>query len=253
MGTIIVISFGLAWGSFLNVVIHRLPRRMSLIHPPSSCPECGTRIKPHRNIPVLSYLWLRGRCPDCGTGIPFTYLLVEILTPAGLFLLHSHYQFTPHFFAAGLFFSAMLVLGFIDYKHQIIPDAVTFPGTGLSLIYAWFRPDMTLSQAVLGAAVGGGFLLLVYGLYYVWRKKAGLGMGDVTMMLFIGAFLGWKLTFFTLMAASIGGAVLGVTLMLIHKKDWQVALPFGSFLAPAAVFALLWGEPLINAYLNLFR
>jgi leader peptidase (prepilin peptidase) / N-methyltransferase len=253
MGTLIVVLFGLAWGSFLNVVIHRLPLRMSLIHPPSTCPECGSRIKPHRNIPVLSYLWLRGCCPDCGARIPVTYLLVEILTPAGFWLLFSQYGFQPHFFAACLFFSAMLVLGFIDYKHQIIPDAVTFPGMGLSLVYAYLRPDMNVGQSLIGAAAGGGFLLLIYGLYYLWRKKAGLGMGDVTMMFFIGAFLGWKLTFFTLMAASIGGAVLGITVMLCRKKDWQYTLPFGSFLAPAAVFALLWGEPLINAYLNLFR
>ncbi len=253
MGTIIVILFGLAWGSFLNVVIYRLPLHMSLIHPPSSCPECGKRIKPHRNIPVISYLWLRGRCPDCSTRIPFSYLLVEMLTPAGFWLLYSRFQLQPHFFAACLFFSAMLVLGFIDFKHQVIPDAVTFPGIGSALVYAAFRPDMTLGQALIGAAVGSGFLLLVYGLYYVWRKKAGLGMGDVTMMLLVGAFLGWKLTFFTLLAASFTGALFGVVIMVLKKQDWQYALPFGTFLAPAAVIALLWGEPLINAYLALFR
>jgi leader peptidase (prepilin peptidase)/N-methyltransferase len=253
MGTLIVILFGLAWGSFLNVVIYRIPRRMSITHPPSACPECGKRIKPYWNIPVISYLLLRGRCPDCGTRISLTYLLVEILTPAGFWLLNSQYGFEPYFFAACLFFSAMLVLGFIDLKHQIIPDAVTLPGIVVSLGYAYFRPDMTLGQAFLGAAVGGGFLLLVYGLYYLWRKKAGLGMGDVTMMLLIGAFLGWKLTFFTLLAASFTGALFGLTVMLLHKRDWQYALPFGTFLAPAAILALFWGEPLITAYLALYR
>ncbi len=253
METLIVILFGLAWGSFLNVVIYRLPRRISLIHPPSTCPECGKRIKPFRNIPVLSYLWLRGRCPDCGTRISLTYLLVEVLTPAGFLLLFAQYHFQPHFFAASLFLSAMLVLGFIDFRHQVIPDGVTFPGIALSLVYAYLRPDMTLGQAFIGAAVGGGFLLLVYSLYYLWRKKAGLGMGDVTMMLFIGAFLGWKLAFFTLMAASFAGALFGITVMLFQKRNLEYALPFGTFLAPAAVFALLWGESLINAYLALFR
>jgi len=253
METVIIVLFGLAWGSFLNVVIYRLPMGMSLTHPPSHCPECGRPVKPHRNIPVISYVWLKGRCPDCRTRIPLTYLLAEILTPAGFVLLYFHFGFSLHFFASCLFFSAMLVLGFIDYKHQIIPDAVTFPGIGLSLAYALFRPEMSLGKSLIGAAVGGGFLLLVYGIYYLLRKKAGLGMGDVTMMLFIGAFLGWKLALFTLMAASFSGALLGAVFMLRHKKDSQYRLPFGTFLAPCAVFALLWGDTLIRAYLNLFR
>jgi leader peptidase (prepilin peptidase)/N-methyltransferase len=112
---------------------------------------------------------------------------------------------------------------------------------------------LTLTQALIGALVGAGFLLLVYGAYYLLRKKEGLGMGDVTMMLLIGAYVGWKLTFFTLILASFSGAVVGVLFILVQKKDLQYSLPFGTFLAPAAFFSLLWGEPIIQAYLSLFR
>jgi leader peptidase (prepilin peptidase)/N-methyltransferase len=147
----------------------------------------------------------------------------------------------------------MIVLGFIDFYHQILPDEITLPGIVLALVYAPFRSDLNLTQALIGAVVGAGFLLFIYGAYFLLRKKEGLGMGDVTMMLLIGAYLGWKLTFFTLILASFVGAIVGVFFIFFRKKDFQYALPFGTFLAPAAYFSLLWGEPIIQAYLSLFR
>jgi len=147
----------------------------------------------------------------------------------------------------------LIVLGFIDFYHQVLPDEITLPGLVLALVYAPFRSDLTLTQALIGAVVGAGFLLLVFGAYYLLRKKEGLGMGDVTMMLLIGAYLGWQRTFFTLILASFAGAVVGVLFILFRKKDLQYSLPFGTFLAPAAYMALLWGEPIIQAYLGLFR
>lgn len=250
---IIIALFGLAWGSFLNVVIFRLPLGMSLLYPPSSCPQCKKRIKFYDNIPVFSYLLLRGKCRTCGTKIPFSYFLVEILTPLSFLLIHQKHSLSFFFFASCLFASAMIVLGFIDFYHQILPDEITLPGLVLALIYAPFRTDMTLTQALTGAVVGAGFLLFIYGAYYLFRKKEGLGMGDVTMMLLIGAYLGWRMTFFTLILASFVGAIVGVLFILFRKKDLQYALPFGTFLAPAAFFSLLWGETIIQAYLNLFR
>ncbi len=250
---IIILLFGLAWGSFLNVVIFRLPLGMSLLKPPSSCPQCKKRIKFYDNIPVFSYLLLRGKCRTCGTKIPFSYLLVEILTPLSFLLLHHKYSLSFFFFASCLFASAMIVLGFIDFYHQILPDEITLPGLILALIYAPFREDLNLTQALVGAAVGAGFLLFIYGAYYLLRKKEGLGMGDVTMMLLIGAYLGWQLTFFTLILASFVGAITGVVFIVFQKKDLQYSLPFGTFLAPAAFFALLWGNQIVGAYLGLFR
>jgi leader peptidase (prepilin peptidase)/N-methyltransferase len=250
---IFIILFGLAWGSFLNVVIYRLPAGMSLSTPPSTCPRCKKKIKFYDNIPILSYLILRGRCRFCGARIPFSYFLVEILTPVSFLLIFQQYGFSFFFFTSCLFASALIVLGFIDYYHQILPDEITLPGLALALIYSPFRSDLNLTQALIGAVIGAGFLLFIYGAYYLLRKKEGLGMGDVTMMLFIGAYLGWRLTFFTLILASFVGAVVGVLLIAIRKKDLQYSLPFGTFLAPAAFFSLLWGERIIQAYLALFK
>jgi leader peptidase (prepilin peptidase)/N-methyltransferase len=250
---IIILLFGLAWGSFLNVVIFRLPLGMSLLKPPSSCPQCHNRIKYYDNIPLFSFLLLRGKCRNCGARIPLSYVLVEILTPLSFLLLYLNHGLSVFFFASCLFASAMIALGFIDFYHQILPDEITLPGLVLALVYAPFRSDLSLTQALIGAVVGAGFLLFIYGAYYLLRKKEGLGMGDVTMMLLIGAYLGWKLTFFTLILASFVGAIVGVLFIVFQKKDMQFALPFGTFLAPAAYFSLLWGEPVIQAYLSLFR
>jgi leader peptidase (prepilin peptidase)/N-methyltransferase len=250
---ILVILFSLAWGSFLNVVIYRLPNDMSLIHPPSTCPGCGRRIRAVDNIPVFSYLLLRGKCRSCETRIPLSYLLVEILTPAALVILYFKYGISLMFFASSIFASAMIVLAFIDFYHQILPDVITLPGLVLALVYTGFRTDLSLRQALIAALAGAGFLLAVYGTYWLIRKKEGMGMGDVTLMLFIGAFVGLRLTIFTLIAASLTGAVFGVLILALQKKDLQHALPFGSFLAPAAYAAMVWGDSIFNAYLRLFQ
>ncbi len=248
---IIIALFGLAWGSFLNVVIYRVPLKISLLHPPSSCPGCKKRIHFYDNIPLVSYLLLGGRCRNCGQKIPFSYFLVELLTPTVLLILYGKFGLSPHFFAAGLFSSALLALGFIDYNHKLLPDVITLPGTLLGLAYAFCRPDLTIVKAAIGAAVGAGFLLFIYGAYYLLRKKEGLGMGDVTMMLLVGAFLGWQKTLLTLIVASFAGALVGISLMLVKKKNLQYSLPYGTFLAPAAWVALVWGDKIISAYLGL--
>ncbi len=250
---VILILFGLAWGSFLNVLIYRLPRQMSILKPPSSCPSCRERIRAYDNIPLVSYFILGGKCRHCKAKIPLSYPLVEFLTPACFVLLYLHYQLSFFFFASCFFASALIVLGFIDYFHQILPDEITLPGLTLAIIYSLFRKDLSFSQALIGAVAGAGFLLVVYGVYYLLRKKEGLGMGDVTMMLMIGAYLGWKQVFFALILASVAGALVGVFFIFFRKKDFQYSLPFGTFLAPAAFFSLLWGEKIIRAYLSLFK
>ena len=255
MSLVLIVLIGLAWGSFLNVVIYRVPLEMSLLKPPSTCPGCQKRIKPYDNVPFFSYLVLGGKCRHCGFRIPFSYFLVEVLTPASFVLLYFHHGRTIGlpFIASCLFASAMISLGFIDYYHQILPDLITMPGLALALVYGFFRRDMSFRQALIGAAVGSGFLLFVYGAYFLVRRKEGLGMGDVTMLLVIGAYLGWLPTILTLILASFTGAAVGVFFILVRKKDMQFALPFGTFLAPAAIVALLWGETIIMAYLSLYK
>ena len=254
--TLALISvIGLAWGSFLNVVIYRVPLGLSLVRPPSACPGCQKRIKPYDNIPFFSYLILGGKCRHCGFRIPFSYFLVEVLTPVSFVLLYFHHGRTPGLplIASCLFASAMIVLGFIDYYHRILPDVITMPGLVLALAYGLFRQDMNFRQVLIGAAVGSGFLLFVYGAYFLVRRKEGLGMGDVTMLLVIGAFLGWLPTVLTLILASFAGAGVGVFFITARKKDLKFALPFGTFLAPAAFVALLWGQRIVSAYLDLFK
>ncbi|MFZ2054322.1 MAG: prepilin peptidase [Candidatus Aminicenantales bacterium] len=253
MEKIVIILFGLVWGSFLNVVIFRLPRGLSLMWPPSTCPQCGTRIKAYDNVPVLSYLLLRGKCRACGLKISVAYPIVELLTPVCFLLLYARFSLSVPFFASVLFASALIALCFIDLYHQILPDEITLPGLALALLYSGFRSDMTLRQALVGAVVGAGFLLVIYAAYLLLRKKEGLGMGDVTIMLLVGAYLGWMKAFFTLLVGSLAGALVGLFLLSFRKKDLQFALPFGTFLAPAAFFALVWGDRIINAYLSLFK
>jgi len=252
---IIVGLFGLAWGSFLNVVIYRVPRKISIIRPPSCCPHCQKRIKFYDNIPVLSFILLRGKCRFCRQKISFRYPLVELLTALSFIVLYIYnsYALSLFFFASCLFTSALIALTFIDYDYQILPDTVTLPVFTLALIYSSFRHDLNIKQALIGAGVGAGFLLLVYGAYYLLRKKEGMGLGDVTMMLMIGAFLGWRQTFFTLVLASFAGALVGIFFIFFKKKSLQTSLPFGTFLGPAAYFSLVWGEKIIRAYLSLFR
>jgi len=250
---IIIVLFGLVWGSFLNVVIFRLPQRISILRPSSFCPACQKSIKFYDNIPLLSFIILRGKCRYCGEKIPFSYPLVEFLTPLSFLLLYSHYSLSLHFFASCLFASALIVLGFIDFYLQILPDAITLPGILLALVYSLFRSDLSLNQALVGAVAGAGFLLFVYAAYYLLRKKEGLGMGDVTMILMIGAYLGLQRTLLTMILASLAGALVGIIFISFKKKNLQYALPFGTFLAPAAFVSLLWGERIVRAYLSLFR
>jgi leader peptidase (prepilin peptidase)/N-methyltransferase len=252
---VFIIIIGLVWGSFLNVVIYRLPRGLSLLRPPSSCPKCGRRIKWYDNVPVLSYIFLAGKCRYCGARISPVYPAVEALTAISFLIVYFHNLefFDLQFFADCLFVSSLIALGFIDYFHQIIPDHISLPVIILSLVYAPFRFDLNLRQALVGAAVGGGFLLLVYFIYLVWREKQGLGMGDVMMMLMVGAYLGLSRTIFTLLISSVVGAIFGLFLIKFKKKDLQYSLPFGTFIAPAAFVALIWGEQIVSWYLSLFR
>jgi leader peptidase (prepilin peptidase)/N-methyltransferase len=247
---IFVALFGLVFGSFFNVVIYRLPRGLSLARPPSACPGCGVRIRPVDNVPVLSYLFLRGRCRRCGMRISPVYPAVEALTALGFVLVYLNVGRVVglEFVAGCLFTSALVVLGFIDAGHQVLPDAVTMPGLILALAYSFARDDLNFRGALLGAVVGGGFLMAVYGGYRLIRKKEGLGMGDVTMMLMVGAFLGWPRTLLVLILASFVGAAVGVFLIARRGKDFQFALPFGTFIAPAAFVALLWGQRIVDWY-----
>mgnify|MGYP001092499501 CR=1 FL=1 len=262
---------GLVIGSFLNVCIVRLPRHQSVILPGSRCPHCGSRIRPYDNIPVLSYLWLRGKCRSCGLRISLQYPAVELLTGLAFLLCASSWGPAAPAFLNSLFLSGLIVLGFIDYQHQTLPNRVTLPGAVAGFLFSSFQaraffedpltcglasllsqenPDSILPYAgsALGALIGAGFLFVVAFAYQVLRKRQGLGMGDVKMLAMVGSFLGWRPALLTIFVASLLGSILGVFLILFRGKNLQSRLAFGTFLGTAAALILFFGLPLIRWY-----
>lgn len=245
----IVAALGLAMGSFLNVVIHRLPRRESLVSPGSRCPSCGYQLRAIDNIPVLSYVMLGGRCRHCRTRISVRYPVVELVT-AALFVVHyAVFGWTPLLAVRCLFAAAMVALFVIDLEHRLLPDAITLPGILAGLLASVFLPP-GFPAAAIGMLAGGGVLWLIGELYYRYSGEEGMGGGDVKMLAMIGAFLGWQGVLVTLLVASLLGSVIGTALMLARGGDRRLAIPFGPFLSLGALITLLWGDRIVAWYMN---
>jgi leader peptidase (prepilin peptidase)/N-methyltransferase len=266
-------AFGLIIGSFLNVVIHRLPRDESIVLPPSHCPQCGYQIRPYDNIPVVSYLLLRGRCRGCRAAISPLYPIVELLVGT-LYLLVFLLRrgVTPEFFVDIIFVSLIVPLVFIDLEHMLLPNAITYPGLIVGLISrllvpipyfdqlraapafeTWPAWAVSLLGSLLGAAAGGGVLWLIRKAYFLAMHREGMGPGDVKMMLMVGAFLGWQLTIVTIFFAALGGSVIGLLLIALRGGSMKTAIPFGVFLGPAAVVSLAVGERVVAWYVGLLH
>lgn len=250
-GAMYATAVGLCVGSFLNVVAFRLPRGESIVRPRSRCPHCSSPIAARDNVPVLSYLLLRGRCRTCGARIAWRYPLVE--AGSGVLWLGSWLAFGPTFdgLAAAVFCSLMLVLAVIDANHFLLPDPLTLGGIALGLLGSFAVTWIDPLGSVLGAATGALALLLLIGLWYLLRRVRGMGLGDVKMLAAVGAFLGVGGTLLTLFIASLIGAIAGVLLMVRGRLDWGSRLPFGVFLAAGAVVSLFFGARLIAAYATL--
>jgi leader peptidase (prepilin peptidase) / N-methyltransferase len=269
----LALVFGLVVGSFLNVVIHRLPIMMerdwlaqcaelrgeeahaqeplSLAMPRSRCPACGHPITALENIPILSYLALGGRCRGCRVRISPRYPLVEALT--GIAFALAAWKFGPSAAAAGamLFIAAMIALTFIDFDKQLLPDDITLPLLWAGLLFNAFGVFADLKSAVLGAAAGYLLLWSVYWLFKLATGKEGMGFGDFKLLAAIGAWTGWAMLPLTILLSSFVGAVVGIALMVLAKHGRDVPIPFGPYLAAAGVIALLWGKPLTQTYLQL--
>lgn len=242
---------GLIVGSYLNVVIYRLPRGVSTVLPRSACPSCGAVIRIRDNLPLVSFLLLRGRCRYCGTRIAWRYPVVELLTGLAFLACFAHFGIGLEALVASLFCAAMISLAGIDLEHFILPDRITLPGIVCGWLLQPWIPGVSLGSALLGAALGGAILLAVSGAWYLLRKEEGMGLGDVKMIAMIGAFLGVEGMLVTLFAAFLLGSVVGLAVLALRRGALKTRLPFGTFLAPAAVFALFWGRPLANLYLGL--
>jgi len=235
--------FGLAVGSFLNVVIHRVPRHESLVRPRSHCPRCGAAIRWHDNLPVVSWLALRGRCRDCRTGISPRYPLVEGLTGVLFVLAFWRIGITWELLVAWAFIAALISVAFIDYDHMIIPDVIVLPGAAIGLAASIaLRPERWWVYLV--AAFGGA--AFCFALALVW-PGGGMGFGDVKMALLVGAVLGSRVLVGFFLAFLVGSLV-GLYLIVIRKQSRKTKLPFGPFLAFGSVVALLAGDALLTLY-----
>ncbi len=252
-----IVAFGLVIGSFLNVCIYRLPLGESVVWPRSRCPRCEGLIPWYHNLPVLSWFLLRGRCARCAAPISMRYPFVEALSAVAVLLLWREFGTAAAFPIATGFALAMLVLFFTDLDHQLLPDAVTLTGTAAGLAVSWFNPFLPgegwarVWSAVAGAALGSGLLWSVGAVYGKLRGVEAMGLGDVKMMAMVGAFSGPRGVLLTIFAASIGGAIVGVALIPLRGRTLQDKLPFGCFLAPAALMGLFFGQRAVGAYLDL--
>jgi leader peptidase (prepilin peptidase)/N-methyltransferase len=294
----VVFLFGLAVGSFLNVCIRRLPKEMSVIRPASHCPACQAPIKPYDNIPLVSYVLLGGRCRACRAPISPVYPAVELLTALLFLACYAAFGATAEAAKWAAFCALLVVLVFTDFFDRLLPDAVTLPGLAAGLLFslivapwdgstlgllAWAMaeppaPVVALSEAVMGAALGGGLLFVVAEGYLRLRGREGMGLGDVKMMAMAGAFLGPKRALLTILAGSLLGSLFGAACIgALYARGWKRAvaeraarrgrgdvrrlrwvlagrypLPFGSFLGIAALLVLFFGSPLLDWYRELF-
>ena len=268
-----VVLVGLCVGSFLNVVIHRLPlmmeaewrsecaalegreappgERFNLFTPPSRCPSCKAPVRPWQNIPVVSWLALRGKCASCATPIGMRYPMVEVLGGALAALMAWRFGYSAALIAALVYAWALLALTFIDYDTQLLPDDITLPLLWLGLLANTRGLFTDLQSAVVGAAVGYLVLWLVYWAFKLIARKEGMGYGDFKLLAAIGAWTGWEVLPFVIVLSAGLGAVIGSVALAVSKRDAGSRIPFGPFLALGGIGALVWGPQAIHAWLRM--
>ena len=267
----LAVVLGLVIGSFLNVVILRLPLEQSVSIPRSRCPQCKKAIAWHDNIPVLSYILLGGRCRHCNKSISARYPFVEALSGLVSLLLYLKFGLTIEWGIFFAFAAALIVLAFIDLDHRILPDPITLNGIWLGIVVSIYlaQPSplisrlfrsfgieaanprvIALTASVLGAVVGGGLLWAVAEAYLRLRGVEGMGLGDVKMMAMVGAFLGAPLALLTIMLGSLLGSIIGLVFIRFTNKTRQYELPFGTFLSFAGVLAVLYGDEMVSWYIE---
>ncbi len=266
------VIFGLLVGSFLNVVIHRLPKMMerewhanclelqgkeipeqtkyTIVTPRSACPKCGHQISALENIPVISYLFLRGKCKGCKTKISLRYPLIEALTGALIGAAAYQYGYTYTALFAFVFIFALITLTFIDYDTQLLPDDITLPLLWLGLLFNLNAGFTDLKSAIIGAMLGYLMLWGVYWLFKLVTGKEGMGYGDFKLLAAIGAWFGWQLLPAVILLSSVAGALIGIGLILFKGKGRSTAIPFGPFLALGGIAALFFGQQLAGFYLG---
>ena len=248
---VFTLIFGLCIGSFLNVCIYRIPASKSISHPRSSCTSCNELIPFYDNIPVLSYLLLRGKCRFCREPISLRYPVIELLT--GLFALITFlkYGLSLEALVYFVFIAALLVITFIDIDHQIIPDIISLPGIPIFFLASFGLSQINWLDSLIGILVGGGSLFTVAWIYNLITQKEGMGGGDIKLLAMIGGVIGWKGVLFTIFVASAVGTLAGMLVMLKSRKGMRLKIPFGPFLAIGGIAYIFFGPQLIEWYFKL--
>lgn len=250
--TFLIGILGLLLGSFANVVIVRLPQGESVVRPRSRCRSCQNFVRWFDNIPVISWFILKGKCRNCSELISWKYPIVEALM--GVLFACIFYYFSWQWFTLEvlIFTFCVTVASFIDFDHYILPNSLTLSGIIICLVGAALNPDRSFFEALCGFIMGGGSLWLVAYIYYAWKKVEAMGGGDIKLLAWIGALLGWKGVPFVILSASLSGALVGVIVSLKTKKGLQARIPFGPYLAMGALLYLFWGEYLSDWYWSFF-
>jgi leader peptidase (prepilin peptidase)/N-methyltransferase len=249
---LIAALLGAMIGSFLNVCVYRLPLGRSVVRPGSACGSCGHQLAWFENIPLASYVVLRGSCRVCRAPISIRYPLIETLTAAMFVAAWSYYGPGVLLVSRLVLGCALIALFAIDLEHQLLPNAITIPGIFIGFAFSLITEPGWL-DSLLGIAIGGGALWAIAEGYYRLRHEEGLGMGDVKMLAMIGAFVGWRLTILTLMVASFAGSLVGLFLVLSRRGSMKYALPFGTFLALGAALSATVGPDMLDWYLGFYH
>jgi leader peptidase (prepilin peptidase)/N-methyltransferase len=247
---ILIFILGLIVGSFSNVCIYRIPRNESIIYPASHCPKCCSNISPKDNIPLLSYILLKGKCRNCKSKISIQYPIIEFLTGLIYLIVYLTYGLSIQSLIFIILSSALIIIAFIDLNVQIVPDVISLPGIVIGLIISFFVPYISFINSALGVVAGGGIILIIGLAGSVIFKKEAMGGGDVKIAAMIGAFLGWRYIIISLFLGFFLGALAGIFLIMSKIKSREDTVPFGPFIVLGSFITLLWGEKIISWYIG---
>ena len=248
----LALIFGLCVGSFLNVIVVRLPVGKSVVSPGSACPQCGSAIAWYDNLPILSYALLRARCRACRTPISWRYPAVELACGALFALAYLHFGPSPRLAAALVLLSGLIAITGIDFDHQIIPDVLSIPGIVAGLVWSLIPGGIGWMDALLGVLVGGGIFVVIIVVSSLVIGQPGMGVGDAKLGAMLGAFLGWKLVLLSILVSVLVGGLLAAAFLATGRKTRKDPLPFGPFLALGGVVSLFWGDSLLAWYFGQF-
>lgn len=250
INVVLIFILGLIVGSFSNVCIYRIPKNKSIIYPASHCPKCHSKIKPVDNIPLLSYILLKGRCRNCKSKISIQYPIVEFLTGLIYLIVYLIYGLSFQTLIYIILSSALVIIAFIDLNEQIVPDVISLPGIVIGFILSFLVPYISFINSALGVVVGGGIILIIGLAGSVIFKKEAMGGGDVKLAAMIGAFLGWRYVVISLFLGFFLGALVGIFLILLKIKSREDVVPFGPFIILGSFITLLWGDKIISWYIG---